>query len=44
VLSGWRVHAGEKPYEGYLTRDGETIPASTLGIYASRIIRRADDP
>lgn len=44
VLSGWRVHAGDKPYEGYLTRDGETIPASPLGIYASRIIRRADDP
>jgi LasA protease len=44
VLSGWQVHAGDKPYEGYLSRDGETIPASPLGIYASRIIRRADDP
>jgi murein DD-endopeptidase MepM/ murein hydrolase activator NlpD len=44
VLSGWQVHAGDKPYEGYLTRGEETVPASPLGIFASRIIRRADDP
>ena len=39
VLSGWSVTAGDKPYEGTLTKDGKTIPASPLGIYASRIIR-----
>ena len=42
VLSGWFVTAGDKPYEGTLTKDGKTIPASPLGIYASRIIRTPD--
>jgi len=42
VLSGWFVTAGDKPYEGALTKDGKTIPASPLGIYASRIIRTPD--
>jgi LasA protease len=44
VLSGWTVHAGKNPYEGTLTRDGVTIPASQLGIFSSRIIRHRDDP
>jgi len=39
VLTGWRVHAGSKPYEGTLTRDGETITASTVGAYYSKIVR-----
>jgi hypothetical protein len=39
VLTGWRVHAGNKPYEGTLTRDGETITASTVGAYYSKIVR-----
>ncbi len=38
-LNGWTVIAGEKPYEGSLVKDGKIIPASQLGIYASRIIR-----
>jgi murein DD-endopeptidase MepM/ murein hydrolase activator NlpD len=42
VLSGWTVKAGEKAYEGSLTKDGNTIPASPLGIYASRIVRAPD--
>ncbi len=44
VLSGWEVHAGENAYEGTLTRDGETVVASQLGIFKSRILRRAEDP
>ena len=44
VLSGWTVHAGTNPYEGTLTRDGETVYASQLGAFSSRIIRRQDDP
>lgn len=44
VLSGWTVHAGKNPYEGTLTRDGVTIPASPLGTFGSRIIRHRDDP
>ncbi|HJW89925.1 MAG TPA: hypothetical protein VJ436_04715 [Anaerolineales bacterium] len=44
VLSGWTVHAGIKPYEGTLTRGDQTIQASPLSPFASRIIRRADDP
>ena len=43
VLSGWTVKAGEKAYEGSLVKDGKTIPASPLGIYASRVIRTPDD-
>ena len=42
VLSGWTVIAGQKAYEGSLKKDGETIPASPLGIYASRIVRPPD--
>jgi murein DD-endopeptidase MepM/ murein hydrolase activator NlpD len=44
VLSGWQVHAGEKPYQGTLTRGDQTIIASTVSPYTSRIIRRSDDP
>jgi murein DD-endopeptidase MepM/ murein hydrolase activator NlpD len=44
TLSGWTVHSGGAPYQGTLTRDGETITASPLGPSTSRIIRRANDP
>lgn len=38
-LSGWIAHAGSVPYEGSLTKDGITIPASVYGTFESRIIR-----
>jgi LysM repeat protein len=44
VLSGWRVRAGEKPYQGSLTRGDQIIPASPVSPFASRIIRRSNDP
>jgi len=37
VLSGWTVHRGFEAYEGTLTRDGETIVASTVGAEGSSI-------
>ncbi len=43
-LSGWIVHAGTKPYLGTMTQDGETITASTVGSYESRIIRSREEP
>jgi hypothetical protein len=44
VLSGWRVVAGEKPYEGKLVRGDQVVIASPLSPSASQIIRRAGDP
>jgi murein DD-endopeptidase MepM/ murein hydrolase activator NlpD len=44
VLSGWTVHAGEKAYDGTLTRGERTIPANPLSPFVSRIIRRSTDP
>lgn len=44
VLSGWRVVAGEKPYEGKLVRGDQVVIASPLSPSASQIIRRVDDP
>jgi LasA protease len=44
VLSGWRVEAGEKAYEGYLSRGNQSIPANPLSPFESRIIRRSTDP
>jgi LasA protease len=43
-LDGWIAKAGDKPYEGYMTKDEVTIPASVFGIYGSRIIRYPDTP
>jgi LasA protease len=43
-LDGWIAKAGDKPYEGYMTRDEVTVPASVFGIYGSRIIRYPDTP
>jgi LasA protease len=44
VLSGWTVHAGEKAYEGTLTRGNQVVPANPLSPFVSRIIRRSTDP
>jgi hypothetical protein len=44
TLSGWSVHAGEKPYEGTLTRGDQVVIASPLSPSTSQIIRRAEDP
>lgn len=44
ALSGWTVHAGDKAYEGTLTRDDRTVPANPLSPFESRIIRRSTDP
>ncbi|MFZ6031088.1 MAG: M23 family metallopeptidase [Chloroflexota bacterium] len=45
VLNGWTPHAGEKPYQGTLTRgEGEIIYASQVGSFESRITRGRDDP
>lgn len=39
VLSGWTAHAGEKDYEGELTRDGESILALPNGSHQTLITR-----
>jgi murein DD-endopeptidase MepM/ murein hydrolase activator NlpD len=39
VLTGWQVHAGTAPYKGSLTRGVETVTASTVGAFHSRITR-----
>ena len=44
VLCGWQVHAGLEPYQGTLTRDGQTIPSSIYGSFESLISRKQDDP
>jgi LasA protease len=44
VLSGWMAHAGDKPYQGMLTKDGESIRASIYGENYSSIIRTRDEP
>lgn len=44
VLSGWVAHAGSAPYLGTLTRNGETIYASVVGSFESRIKRERDEP
>jgi LasA protease len=42
-LSGWEAHAGDNPYEGYLTRGDDIIEASEWGAYSSNIKRSDDD-
>jgi len=39
VLSGWRAHAGEKPYEGTLTKDDKIVTANTFGSGETNISR-----
>jgi murein DD-endopeptidase MepM/ murein hydrolase activator NlpD len=43
-LGGWIAHAGQEPYKGTLTRDGETITACTCANAASFVTRGEDDP
>jgi murein DD-endopeptidase MepM/ murein hydrolase activator NlpD len=42
IMSGWRVVAGEKAYEGKLVRGDETIIADPVGQKRSNIIRDED--
>jgi murein DD-endopeptidase MepM/ murein hydrolase activator NlpD len=44
IIGEWLAHAGNKPYEGTLTRGGETVTASPLGTFFTRIMRGVDDP
>jgi LasA protease len=39
TLSGWVAHAGEKPYEGTLVRDGYVVPAQPGATAASLVWR-----
>ncbi len=43
VLSGWVAHAGMRPYEGTLTKDGQTVIASPYGAPKSIIVRGEDE-
>ena len=43
-LGGWIAHAGDKAYQGTLTRDGVTITACTCSNYKTFIVRTDDDP
>lgn len=36
-LSGWEAHNGEKPYQGTLTKGGETVVAHWFGSFETRI-------
>lgn len=36
-LSGWEAHNGEKPYQGTLTKDGQTVVAHWFGSFETRI-------
>ena len=44
TLSGWVAGAGEKAYEGTLTRDGVVITANPYGTADTVIIRAKDTP
>ncbi len=43
ILSGYRVHNGEKPYEGTLTKGDTTITAHPAGIASTTIFRQPDE-
>jgi LasA protease len=43
-LGGWIAHAGNKAYEGTLTRDGQTITACVCSNYLTFITRTDNDP
>lgn len=43
VLSGYTVHAGERPYEGTMTKGDTTIIANPFGTASSVIYRKADE-
>ncbi|NPV77056.1 MAG: hypothetical protein HPY59_11865 [Anaerolineae bacterium] len=44
ILGGWRVHAGEKPYLGTLTRDNYVVTACQCGSYETHIARPKPTP
>ena len=43
ILSGWRVVAGNKAYEGKLVRDDQIVTADPNGQSISHIIRNKDE-
>ncbi len=43
-MDGWIAHAGDRPYEGTLTRDGETVIANVYGSYETNILRVRREP
>lgn len=43
-LSGWEAHAGDQPYIGSLTKDGETVTASVVSEATSNISRPVQAP
>jgi hypothetical protein len=43
-LEGWIVHAGAKPYEGTLTRNGIKVVARPYGSYETKIFRPLPTP
>jgi murein DD-endopeptidase MepM/ murein hydrolase activator NlpD len=43
TLSGWVAHAGRLPYQGRLTRDGQTINARPNGASETLISRKDED-
>ena len=44
TLSGWIAGAGDKPYEGTLSKGDRTIVANPFGTFDTRIIRESDEP
>lgn len=42
MISGWQAHAGETPYQGYLTRENRVVTASQVGSFESCIVRGDD--
>ncbi|MDD5468666.1 MAG: hypothetical protein PHS96_12755 [Anaerolineales bacterium] len=44
TLDGWVAHAGQKPYEGTLTLDGQTVVAHPYGNYETKIMRPTPTP
>jgi len=40
VLSGWTVQSGEKPYEGSMIKDGQTVIASPVQTAGRKITRK----
>jgi murein DD-endopeptidase MepM/ murein hydrolase activator NlpD len=44
ILEGWVAGAGSKPFEGSLTRDGQTVIARPYGSYVTKIIRPTVTP
>ncbi|MBN1230621.1 MAG: hypothetical protein JXA19_02020 [Anaerolineales bacterium] len=43
ILSGWRAHNGNQPYEGTLTKGDEIVPANSYGSAETKIMREKDE-